>query len=218
VATAIVIGATGLTGSALIRQLLDDPRFTAVVALTRRPTAVAHPNFREQLIDFGQPATWQDLVRGDVALSALGTTRKDAGSLAAQRIVDVDYQLAFARAAANNGVPSFVLLSSINADPTSRLAYPKMKGELDDAVSALPFAKVRIIRPGFLAGHRTPPRRGETIAIAIANFLAAVGIARELRPIQVDTVAASMIASLFDGPTPRRTYTGSQLFSLTGRR
>jgi uncharacterized protein YbjT (DUF2867 family) len=214
--TAILIGATGLTGSALVRQLLEDGRFASVTALTRRSTGVSHAKFRETLVDFEKPLTWAGLVHADVAFSTLGTTRQDAGSVEAQRRVDFDYQLAFAQAAASNQVPSFVLLSSGGASATSKMAYLKMKGELDEAVGALGIPRVRILRPGVLDGKRAKTRRGEHASIAVARFVTGLGIARDYRPISVETVAQAMIAAAFDGPEPRRIYTLGQVFALAG--
>ncbi len=85
---AVVIGATGLVGTELVRQLLEDPRFSEVTVLARRATGVAHPRLREHLVDLGAGGAWEALVRGDALLSALGTTLKAAGSEAAQWAID----------------------------------------------------------------------------------------------------------------------------------
>ncbi len=214
--TAVLVGATGLTGSALVQQLLQGVRWTSVTALGRRPTGVTHARFHQTIVEFEHPERWAELVRGDVAFSTLGTTRKDAGSVAAQRRVDVDYQLAFATAAARNGVSTFILLSSIGASATSRLAYSRMKGKLDDAVSALPFPRVRVLRPGLLDGPRVRPRPAEHASLVVARLVARVGIARDYRPIPVDVLARAMLAAAADGPAPRRIYTGDEIFRLAG--
>jgi uncharacterized protein YbjT (DUF2867 family) len=216
VPTAVLVGATGLTGSALVQQLLQGVRWTSVTALGRRPTGVTHARFHQTIVEFEHPERWAELVRGDVAFSTLGTTRKDAGSVAAQRRVDVDYQLAFATAAARNGVSTFILLSSIGASATSRLAYSRMKGKLDDAVSALPFPRVRVLRPGLLDGPRVRPRPAEHASLVVARLVARVGIARDYRPIPVDVLARAMLAAAADGPAPRRIYTGDEIFRLAG--
>ncbi len=212
--TAVVVGATGLTGAALVRQLLEEPRFTAVTAFTRRTTGVTHPKLREEVVSFDRPEAWGEQVRGDAAFSCLGTTKGDAGSLSAQRKVDFDYQLAFAQAAAKNGVGSFVLVSAMGANATSSIAYSRMKGELDDAVSALPLPRVRILRPGLLDGSRERPRLGERMSLPVVRFLTSLGVARAYRPITGETVAKGMIAAVFDGSEARRIYTGAELFTL----
>ncbi|CAE6737640.1 hypothetical protein R69749_01291 [Paraburkholderia domus] len=63
--TAIVVGATGLTGSALVRQLLDDERFTFVRALARRSNGLSHAKFRARGAGAWSDLEWlQRAVRG----------------------------------------------------------------------------------------------------------------------------------------------------------
>ena len=70
-----------------------------VHALVRRPTGRAHARWNEHLA----PASdWPRLaggLAGEVAVSALGTTMRSAGSQAAFRAVDYDTVIAFAAAA-----------------------------------------------------------------------------------------------------------------------
>ncbi|HSO28731.1 MAG TPA: NAD-dependent epimerase/dehydratase family protein, partial [Candidatus Sulfomarinibacteraceae bacterium] len=108
---ATIIGGTGLVGSHLLRLLLDDERFTSVVALGRRPIGVAHAKLRDAVVDFRAPESFAALVAGDVLFSALGTTIGAARSQAAQREVDHGIQLRVAQAARRNGVPALVLVS-----------------------------------------------------------------------------------------------------------
>lgn len=103
---AIVIGATGAVGKELVKVLLSRPDYETVITFTRRPLGIDSPKLESHVIDFDRPDTWEDLVRGDVLFSALGTSLKQAGSKEAQYKIDHDYQLSFARAArAKGGVP-----------------------------------------------------------------------------------------------------------------
>jgi len=114
--SAVVIGGTGLVGSEIVRQLLEDARWREVIVLGRRSVGVAHARLREHVIDFDKPASWADLVRGDALFSALGTTRKTAGSKEAQYRVDYTYQHETAKAASHNGVATCVLVSSAGGE------------------------------------------------------------------------------------------------------
>jgi uncharacterized protein YbjT (DUF2867 family) len=118
---AVVLGATGLVGSELVRLLLADERFASVVTLGRRRTGLAHAKLREHVVDLDAPASYGGLVTGDVLFSALGTTIRAAGSQEAQYRVDHGYQLHVAEAAARNGVPACVLVSSASASPGPRI-------------------------------------------------------------------------------------------------
>ena len=87
---ALIIGATGATGRALLDTLLADTAFTQVSIFVRRPLALDHPKLAIHVIDFEQPHTWQHHVRGDALFSCLGTTLKDAGSQQTQWRIDYD--------------------------------------------------------------------------------------------------------------------------------
>lgn len=83
------------------------------------------------------------------------------GSFEKQRLIDYDLNLDIAKAAKAAGVKVYVLVSSASANPTSRIAYTRMKGELEDSVNALEFDHTVIIRPGLIVGGREESRPAE---------------------------------------------------------
>ena len=196
--TAVMIGATGLVGSQLLAQLLDDDRFSKVISFSRRNTEKTSTKLDERIVDFDTPDAWSPFVTGAVAFSALGTTIGQAGSQAAQKKVDYTYQFEFAKTAAKNGVKTFALVSSGGASPNSISFYSRIKGELDRDVQTLGFERVRIFRPSLLAGNREKSRAGEKIGSALLGAVNAIGIAKKYREIRGDVVAKAMINSVFD--------------------
>ena len=213
--TAIVIGATGLVGTELVKQLLADDRFRAVIILARRSTGRQHEKLEEHLIDFDQPDSWKHLVRGNVLFSALGTTLKQAGSKQAQYKIDYHYQYHVAAAAASNGVPVYVLVSSAMANETSRIFYTRMKGELERDVKKLGFRHLHILQPGMLAGNRQKKRTGEVVGLAALKLLNAVGIARRQKPVDGGIVARAMINASFL-EEKENTFTLLDVFRIAG--
>lgn len=137
---AIVVGATGAVGRDLVEALCADPRYTEVRTFTRRELGVDDPKLRPYVVDFERTEGWHDLVQGDVIFSALGTSKKQAGSKEAQYHIDHDYQLMFATFAKQNGVRHMVLVSSAGADTGSSFFYMKLKGVIERDVEALGFA------------------------------------------------------------------------------
>lgn len=190
--TALVIGAIGLVGEQLVLLLLDHPEFEKVVVFGRRKSGLNHSKLVEELIDFDRPESWAALVKGDVLFSTLGTTIKTAKTKENQYRVDFTYQYEFAKAASQNGVPVYVLVSSLGADSKSSVFYSRMKGELDEAVSRLPFQKTIIVRPSILDGNRKEKRPAEKIGLAIMRALTKV-ILKKYRPTPVDLLASQMI-------------------------
>lgn len=192
--TVNVIGATGLVGKELVRILLDKPNVNMVRVFARRPTGLKNPKVEEHIVNFDDEETWKPYLTGDVLYSTLGTTLKQAGSKNAQYKVDYTYQFQFAKAAAENGIPSFVLVSSAGANAKSSIFYSRMKGELDEAVQKLPFSNCVILKPSILAGDREIKRTAEEIGNKIMKFVTRF-ILRKYRPIEGKTVARAMIIS-----------------------
>ena len=214
--TAIVIGATGLVGSNLVKQLFEDDQFGNIITFTRRKTGLSHEKLEEYVIDFNIPDSWQHLVKGDVLFSALGTTIKTAGSQQAQYLVDYTYQFNVAKAASDNGVPAYVLVSSAQASPKSRIFYSRMKGELERDVKTLAFKQIRILQPGPLEGDRPENRTGEKVGVFLLHALNNLGLFRRYKPIGGDIVARAMRAlSHQDGPS-QQVYVLDTLFTLAG--
>ncbi len=191
--TACVIGATGLVGRELVRQLLEHPDYGTVRVFIRRPTGASDPKLDERVVDFAAPETWHGALEGDALFSAMGTTIKQAGSKDAQYKVDYTYQWEAASAAAANGVPRLLLVSSTGADPSSRIFYSRMKGELDAAVSGLPFEQVAIFRPSLLVGAREVPRAGERAAEVAFKAVGWLPGLKRYRPISGEEVARGML-------------------------
>ena len=215
---ATVIGATGLVGSQLIRQLLNDNKFENIDVFVRRSTGLSHPKLTEHLVDFNHIQAWSDQIRGDVLFSALGTTIKKAGSKEKQYLVDYTYQHQAAQAAAKNGVANYVLVSSAGANAKSKIFYSRMKGELEEAVSKMAFHKIAILRPSILDGNRKEKRDAEAISLKITRWLTRY-ILKKYRPIKDAIVARAMINSVNMNKQPggHFTYELDKIFPLAGK-
>lgn len=202
--TALVLGATGLVGRALVRRLLDDARCSEVRVLARRALPLAHPKLQVTVVDFDALAAHAASFRVDHVFCCLGTTLERAGSPTAFRRVDFDYVVDAAHLSAQAGVAHFVWVSSIGADARSRAFYTRVKGEAEDAVAALPLARWSAVRPSLLLGEREERRPAEDLAARVLAPLAPLmrGPLRRYRPIDADSVAASMIALAHDGMPP----------------
>ena len=210
---AIIIGATGLVGTSLVRQLANDDAFSKIVTLGRRPAFEEIDKVETHLVDFDHLDKAAALITGDVMFSTLGTTKKQAGSLDAQRVIDVDYQLRAAQIAAQNGVSHYVLVSSSGADSQSGNAYLQMKGGLEDAVARLPFDKTTILQPSLLTGPRREKRTGEQLAQVLMPIFTALPRWRKYRPIHCDVVARKMIQACHEQEQPHKTYRLDEIFA-----
>ncbi|PJC98152.1 NAD-dependent dehydratase [Janthinobacterium sp. BJB1] len=153
----LLVGATGLVGSEVLRLALTDARITAIVAPVRRPLP-PHPRLSAPLIDFDQlppDASWW---QADAVICTLGTTMKVAGTRQIFSRVDHDYPLAVARLALAAGTRTYVLNSAAGADAASRIFYNRVKGELERGLEQLGFASLTHVRPGLIGGERAALR------------------------------------------------------------
>lgn len=191
--TALVLGATGAIGRDLVALLLEDSTYTEVRTFVRRPSGMSHPKLVEHVVDFSQPQAWAHLVQGNVAFCTIGTTLSDAGSKAAQWVVDHDYPVGFARMAKQGGVQSFVLVSSVGASASSRLFYLRMKGAMEQEIQSCGFTRLVIARPPLLIRQGTD-RLGERIGLVLMRALNAVGLLRSRAPMHTQAVARALIS------------------------
>ena len=190
--TAVVIGATGLVGRELVDQLANAGHMGKVITLTRRTAGHSSEKVSNHVVDFDHLEDYGSLFGADFLFSCLGTTCKQAGSIGAQRKVDLDYQFKAAQLAADNGVSHYLLVSSNSASDKSNNPYLKMKGELEQRIQALPFKRVSIFQPSLLMGQREDFRLGEKLASWVLPALCLIPGLRRFRPITGEQVAAKM--------------------------
>jgi uncharacterized protein YbjT (DUF2867 family) len=122
-----------------------------------------------------------------------GDDPQAAGSIAAQRKVDLDYQYYAARLAVDRGVRHYLLVSASGANTTSKNPYLRMKGELEEKVQTLPFGRISIFQPSLLLGNRVEVRFGETAGAVLLPILCTIPGLRRYRPIRGEEVAAKMV-------------------------
>ena len=207
---ALVIGATGAVGRDLVEQLLQDNAFERVTVFVRRPLAVENPKLTVHIIDFDHPEPWQHLLQGDVLFSCLGTTIKAAGSQEAQWKVDYAYQYEVAKAARENGVETYALVSSIGATPKSKIFYTRMKGELEEAVKKLGFPACFILQPPSLV-RKGSDRFGEKAGVVALRAFNAIGLMRAYKPMPTEEVAAAMVRLAKCGRRATETIVGQDI-------
>ena len=208
---ALIIGATGATGKDLVTQLLADDTYSEVHCFVRKPLTLTHPKLHTHVVDFETPEAWADLLRGDVAFSCLGTTLAVAGSKEAQWRVDYDYQYNFAKLCRDNGVPTFVLVSAAGAKAQSKLFYNRMKGQLEDAIKALGFARLLIFQPSVLV-RKGSDRKGEQFGLKMIVFLNKLGLFKRYRPMPTSVLAEKMRKEVTIAPKGIHTFALDEIF------
>lgn len=228
--TAIVIGATGLVGGFLVKQLLASDYYNIIYQIVRHvPTYMpsnhaAKSSLKNIVIpDFANlEQALADLdLNGADAFSTLGTTLKQAGSKNAFKQVDFSYNLSFAQQVKKRGAQHFLLLSATGADANSFIFYNKVKGQLEDAIKQIGFEQLSVFHPSLLIGQHGDKRVLEGIGqqvFSVAKSLLPPTWA--FRPIEAERVAQAMCIvanqSLAKTETTNiKIYSNAHLLNLT---
>jgi uncharacterized protein YbjT (DUF2867 family) len=199
--TALLAGATGLVGRALLSMLLARKQYRSVHVLVRRaaPDIQANAKLQVHQVDFARlPETFPTV---DDVFIALGTTIKVAGSEAAFRQVDFDFVVNTARAARAAGATRLAVVSALGADAKSRVFYNRVKGEMQAAIAQLGYESVVIAQPSLLLGDRAAlGQPARSVEIWAARLLGALGwvVPKAARPIPAHAVASSLVAAILD--------------------
>lgn len=182
-------------GAELLAQLAAEPSGSVEVDHLARRAVEATPPVSVRVVDFAALDA-VEVGAAEVGFCALGTTIAKAGSQAAFVQVDRDAVLAYAKLCQRAGAHTFVLVSSLGADPKSRVFYNRIKGEVEAELAKLGFQHLVIVRPSVLDGARSESRPGEAVAIVVMRVLSPllVGGLRRYRPSPARQVAAAMRA------------------------
>ncbi len=193
---AVIVGASGLTGSKLLELLLKDSDITKVISMGRRPLPVKSTKLSEVLVgDLADLHSVEPQLRGDIYFCCLGTTIKTAGSQEAFRKVDYQAVADFGKIAKANGAKSFVLVSAAGANQNSKIFYNRVKGETEEFLKGLGLKSLVFARPGLLMGDRKQRRTGEAFAISAMRVLSPVlpGALRNRMATDVDRLAEILL-------------------------
>ena len=214
---ALLAGATGLVGGALLDVLLEAADFSRVVVITRRPLAREHARLANRIVRFERLAEQLAGFACHTVFCCLGTTIREAGSKEAFRAVDFDLILALAHAARAWQAQRFVVISAVGADPHSKNFYLRTKGETEQALEQAGFTSLDILQPSVLLGARREMRPLELAARALAPLVnpLLVGKRRIYRGISSRTVAQAMLGAARSGRRGLYRYTHDGIVALS---
>ncbi|MBI9058405.1 MAG: NAD(P)H-binding protein [Labilibaculum sp.] len=194
--TAIVLGASGLTGKLLLNQLLEDEDYTSVKIFTRRSLKLVHPKLKEYVGDLLKLEEFKKDFTGDEVFCCIGTTAKKTKDKAIYKKIDFGIPTSAAKLARANKIKSFVVISALGANHKSNIFYNRTKGEMEKVILNQKIANTYILRPSLIKGKREENRLGEGVG---AFFMKMVnpflcGGWKKYRAIEAETIANAMHA------------------------
>jgi uncharacterized protein YbjT (DUF2867 family) len=193
--TAILLGATGATGSELLQLLLHDSRYDTVKLFSRKASGINHPKVKEYVIDLFALEQHATDFTGDVVFCCIGTTKAKTPDTDTYYKIDYGIPVAAAALAALNGIESYIVISAMGADKNSGIFYNRTKGQMQEAVLEQSIPKIHIMQPALIVANRPENRLGEKIASVVFKVVnpLLVGSLKKYRSIATGTIARAMI-------------------------
>lgn len=193
--TAIILGATGLTGNSLLHQLLEDNRYESIVLFSRNSTTTKHPKIKEFLIDLLELNKYQSEFKGDDVFCCIGTTRAKTRNKKAYKAIDYGIPVSAAELCKKNNIPTFLVISSLGSNKKSRIFYNRIKGLMEHAVLNFAIKNTYILQPSLIDGNRDEKRTGVWFFKQLASAMSVlkVGPLKKYQPVSPKKIAAAMI-------------------------
>jgi uncharacterized protein YbjT (DUF2867 family) len=216
---ALLAGASGLTGAALLRALLANDDYTRILAVTRRPLLQDHPRLANRVLALEQAQAGLAGQRCNDAFCCIGAPQARRGSPAQLKAVDVELTLGFARAALALGATRFIVVSVAGADRRATRPFLKAKGEMEAALRELRFANVDILQPGVVPGLREQMSAAALVELTLRPLLNPLlrGALASHRAIAPGDLAAAMLGAARSQRSGIHQYAGTILQELARR-
>ena len=193
--TAILLGATGLTGGILLQKLLEDERYEKVKIFTRKPIQIESAKIEENLIDLFELNLFSDLFKADEVFCCIGSTQSKTPDNEVYRKVDFGIPATAAKLSKKNSINTFIVISALGADEKSRFFYNKTKGEMEGAVLEQQIPNTYILQPSLISGNRSEKRPFEYFwkkVMKIGDYFL-IGKLKKYRSIHPETIAEAML-------------------------
>jgi len=192
--TAIILGATGLTGGILLQKLIADKTYTKIKLFSRNSVVIKSYKLEEHLIDLLDLNKSKELFTADEVFCCIGTTAFKTKDKKVYRTIDYGIPVSAAKLAIKNNISTFVVVSSMGANASSTVFYNKTKGEMERDVLKQNIKNTYILRPSLIGGNRTEIRVGERIGKGIMSVINPLflGSLKKYKMIPAEKIASCM--------------------------
>lgn len=193
--TAIILGATGLTGSLVLEQLIANTNYSKIKLFSRSASGITNPKVEEHIVDLLNLESVASSFTADEVYCCIGTTKKKTPDQALYRSIDYGIPAMAAKLCHANGIKTLSVVSAIGANPNSSIFYNRTKGEMEQAILSAGIERTYILRPSIIGGNRQEKRTGEKVGLSVFRFLKPIFIGKLKKYAVVDPskIAAKMI-------------------------
>lgn len=190
---AVIVGATGLVGGKLLKLLLGDSLYSQITVFSRRPLDLEHEKLTTIVGDLlNDDILESNNVQVDDMFCCVGTTQSKTPDLAVYRNIDYGIPVRFADFGLQSGMSKFLVLSSLGANPDSKIFYSKIKGQMEETLKKKDIPSLHIFRPSLIMGKRDESRPMEYLSKVLMKVFRPLVPAR-YRGVEADAIALSML-------------------------
>ncbi|MBT8301026.1 MAG: NAD(P)H-binding protein [Maribacter sp.] len=193
--TAILLGATGLTGNLVLQLLLKDSRYEKIKLFSRSSSGIVNPKIEEHLGDIVNLDVFKNDFNGDEVFCCIGTTKAKTRDKELYKKIDFGIPVKTAELCKENKINTLIIISALGANSKSTIFYNRTKGEMEEAVISFHIPKTHILQPSLISGKREEKRIGELIfkqLMKVANLVMA-GPLRKYKSIHPKDIAKTMV-------------------------
>ncbi|WP_040281599.1 NAD(P)H-binding protein [Psychroserpens damuponensis] len=169
--TAIILGASGLTGGLLLGQLIKDERYDSIKLFSRSKLEGLPSKVTQFIGDLLELEQFKSDFTGDQVFCCIGTTKSKTPNKDLYKKIDYGIPVSAAKLAKTNGIETFLVISALGADAKSSVFYNKTKGEMQRDVLKQGIKKTFIFQPSLIGGDRKENRTLEDIGKAVFKVI-----------------------------------------------
>jgi len=193
--TAIILGATGLTGHILLQQLMDDERYNEIKLFSRSKIEGLPKKVTQFIGNLLQLEDFKDNFTADEVYCCIGTTSKKTPDKILYKKIDFGIAVTAAKLSKENNINTFLIISAMGANIKSSVFYNRTKGQMEQAVLHQHVKNTYILRPSLIGGKRKEQRVLEKIGLAIFKVIQPlfIGKLKDYKVIEPENIAKTMI-------------------------
>ncbi|WP_218598971.1 NAD(P)H-binding protein [Polaribacter sp. NJDZ03] len=193
--TAIILGATGLTGNHILHQLIEDKNYETIKLFSRSKIDGLPKKVTQFIGDILDLAKFKADFTADEVYCCIGTTAKKTPDKSLYKKIDYGIPVTAAKLSKENNIATFLVVSAMGANTKSTVFYNKTKGEMERDVLKQNIKNTFILRPSLIGGERKESRLLEKIGLLVIKVIQPlfIGKLKEYKIIDAKDIAQAMI-------------------------
>lgn len=193
--TAIILGATGLTGSILLKKLMNDQRYETIKLFSRKKIEGLPKKVTQYIGDILTLQNFKEEFKADEVFCCIGTTAKKTPNKETYKKIDFGIPVTAAKLSKENNINTFLVISALDANEKSAVFYNKTKGQMQQEVLKQNIPNTFILQPSIIEGNRNETRIGEKIGLIIFKLIQPlfIGPLKKYKVIKAEEIAQAML-------------------------